>query len=126
MPKEDTSYQYFDYDGSTTSGGKSVTVGKNNGHGKFLVAYSNEEKTFAEKTQALGTDNASGFYLVANPYTCSISMAKFFEANTGLQKAIWMVENGEVKAISNAELDKQNYAIQPTQSFFVKKEDGKR
>ena len=124
LPKEDTSYQYFDYDGSTTSGGKSVTVGKNNGHGKFLVAYSNEEKTFAEKTQALGTDNASGFYLVANPYTCSISMAKFFEANTGLQKAIWMVENGEVKAISNAELDKQNYAIQPTQSFFVKKKGG--
>lgn len=124
LPKKDTSYQYFDYDGSTTSGGKSVTVGKNNGHGKFLVAYSNEEKTFAEKTQALGTDNASGFYLVANPYTCSISMAKFFEANTGLQKAIWMVENGEVKAISNAELDKQNYAIQPTQSFFVKKNEG--
>lgn len=124
LPKEDTSYQYFDYDGSTTSGGKSVTVGKNNGHGKFLVAYSNEEKTFAEKTQALGTDNASGFYLVANPYTCSISMAKFFEANTGLQKAIWMVENGEVKAISNTELDKQNYAIQPTQSFFVKKKGG--
>ena len=125
LPKEDTSYQYFDYDGSTTSGCKSVTIGKNNGHGKFLVAYSNEEKTFAEKTQALGTDNASGFYLVANPYTCSISMAKFFEANTGLQKAIWMVENGEVKAISNAELDKQNYAIQPTQSFFVKKKEGK-
>ena len=124
LPKADTKYQYFDYDGSTTSGGKSVTVGKNNGHGKFLVAYSNEEKTFAEKTQALGTDNASGFYLVANPYTCSISMAKFFEANTGLQKAIWMVENGEVKAISNAELDKQNYAIQPTQSFFVKKKGG--
>lgn len=124
LPKEDTSYQYFDYDGTTTTG-DSATVGKNNGHGKFLVAYSNEEKTFAEKTQALGTDNASGFYLVANPYTCSISMAKFFEANTGLQKAIWMVENGEVKAISNAELDKQNYAIQPTQSFFVKKEDGK-
>lgn len=124
LPKADTEYQYFDYDGSTTSGGKSVTVGKNNGHGKFLVAYSNEEKTFAEKTQALATDNASGFYLVANPYTCSISMAKFFEANTGLQKAIWMVENGEVKAISNAELDKQNYAIQPTQSFFVKKKEG--
>lgn len=126
LPKADTKYQYFDYDGSTTSGGKSVTVGKNNGHGKFLVAYINEEKTFAEKTQALATDNASGFYLVANPYTCSISMAKFFEANTGLQKAIWMVENGEVKAISNAELDKQNYAIQPTQSFFVKKKEGEK
>ena len=125
LPKEDTSYQYFDYDGSTTSGGKSVTVGKNNGHGKLLVAFNNDEKHLAEKTQSLGTDNNSGFYLVANPYTCSISMAKFFEANTGLQKAIWMVENGEVKAISNAELDKQNYAIQPTQSFFVKKKDGK-
>lgn len=88
LPKADTSYQYFDYDGSTTSGGKSVTVGKNNGHGKLLVAFNNDEKHLAEKTQSLGTDNNSGFYLVANPYTCSISMAKFFEANTGLQKAI--------------------------------------
>lgn len=124
LPKEDTNYQYFDYDGSTTSGGKSVTVGKNNGHGKLLVAFNNDEKHLAEKTQSLGTDNNSGFYLVANPYTCSISMAKFFEANTGLQKAIWIVENGKVKAISNEELDKKNYAIQPTQSFFVKKNVG--
>mgnify|MGYP002706235170 CR=1 FL=1 len=125
LPKADTSYQYFDYEGSTTSGDKPVPVDKKNGHGKLLVAFNNDEKHLAEKTQSLGTDNNSGFYLVANPYTCSISMAKFFEANTGLQKAIWMVENGEVKAISNAELDKQNYAIQPTQSFFVKKKDGK-
>lgn len=124
LPKEDTSYQYFDYNGNENSSSK-TRVAKDAGHGKFLVAYSNEEKTFSEKTQALGTDNASGFYLVANPYTCSISMAKFFEANTGLQKAIWMVENGEVKAISSTELDKQNYAIQPTQSFFVKKKEGK-
>lgn len=123
LPKEDTSYQYFDYNGSTTPGGKPVPVDKKNGHGKLLVAFNNEEKHLAEMTQSLGTDNNSGFYLVANPYTCSISMAKFFEANTGLQKAIWMVEKGEVKAISNAELDKQNYAIQPTQSFFVKKND---
>lgn len=123
LPKADTEYQYFDYKGNENSSSK-TRVAKDAGHGKFLVAYSNEEKTFAEKTQALATDNASGFYLVANPYTCSISMAKFFEANTGLQKAIWMVENGEVKAISNTELDKQNYAIQPTQSFFVKKKEG--
>ena len=123
LPKADTSYQYYDYDGKTTSGGKSVTVEKGTGRGRLLVAFNNDEKHLAEKTQSLGTDNNSGFYLVANPYTCSISMAKFFEANTGLQKAIWMVENGEVKAISNAELDKKNYAIQPTQSFFVKKKE---
>lgn len=123
LPKADTEYQYFDYKGNENSSSK-TRIAKDAGHGKFLVAYSNEEKTFAEKTQALGTDNASGFYLVANPYTCSISMAKFFEANTGLQKAIWIVENGEAKAISSTELDKQNYAIQPTQSFFVKKKVG--
>ena len=136
LPKEDINYQYFDYDGTTTSGSKKGDVTKpdvsaivssdknSTGHGKLLVAFNNDEKHLAEKTQSLGTDNNSGFYLVANPYTCSILMAKFFEANTGLQKAIWMVENGEVKAISNAELDKQNYAIQPTQSFFVKKNAG--
>lgn len=124
LPKEDTSYQYFDYNGSTTPGDKPVPVDKKNGHGKLLVAFNNEEKHLAEKTQSLGTDNNSGFYLVANPYTCSISMAKFFEANSGLQKAIWIVEKGEVKAISNEELDMKNYAIQPTQSFFVKKKEG--
>lgn len=136
LPKEDTNYQYFDYDGTTTSGSKKGDVTKpdvsaivssdknSTGHGKLLVAFNNDEKHLAEKTQSLGDDNNSGFYLVANPYTCSISMAKFFEANTGLQKAIWIVENGDVKAISNAELDKKNYAIQPTQSFFVKKKEG--
>ena len=77
LPKEDISYQYFDYNGNENSSSK-TRVAKDAGHGKFLVAYSNEEKTFAEKTQALGTDNASGFYLVANPYTCSISLKKFF------------------------------------------------
>lgn len=123
LPKADTSYQYYDYDGTTTSGGTSVQIGKA-GHGKLLVAFNNDEKHLAEMTQSLGTDNTSGFYLVANPYTCSISMAKFFEGNSGLQKAIWIVENGEVKAISSTELGKQNYAIQPTQSFFVKKIDG--
>lgn len=123
LPKADKEYQYFDYNGNENSSSK-TRVAKDAGHGKFLVAYSNEEKTFAEKTQALGTDNASGFYLVANPYTCSISMAKFFEANTGLQKAIWIVENGEAKAISSTELNMKNYAIQPTQSFFVKKKVG--
>lgn len=133
LPKADTSYQYYDYDGSTTSGSKKGDVTKpdvsaivssdknSTGHGKLLVAYNNDEKHSAQMVQELGTDNNSGFYLVANPYTCSISLKKFFEANTGLQNAIWIVENGEVKAISSTELDKQNYAIQPTQSFFVKK-----
>ena len=123
LPKADTEYQYFDYKGATTSSSKTQVTKDSKGHGKLLVAFNNEEKHLAEKTQSLG-DNTSGFYLVANPYTCSISMAKFFEANTDLQKAIWMVENGEVKAISGTELDMKNYAIQPTQSFFVKKNAG--
>ena len=123
LPKADMEYQYFDYNGTTTSGGKPVQIGKA-GQGKLLVAYNNDEKHLAEKIQSLGTDNNSGFYLVANPYICSISMAKFFEGNSGLQKAIWIVENGVVKSISNAELNMKNYAIQPTQSFFVKKNAG--
>lgn len=125
LPKADTEYQYFDYKGNENSSSKTSVTKDPKGRGRLLVAFNNDEKHLAEKTQSLGTDNNSGFYLVANPYTCSISMAKFFEANTGLQKAIWMVEKGEVKAISSTEPDKQNYAIQPTQSFFVKKKDGK-
>lgn len=118
LPKADKEYQYFDYNGTGNSSSKTSVTKDPKGHGKLLVAFNNDEKHLAEKIQILGTDNASGFYLVANPYTCSISMAKFFEGNSGLQNAIWIVENGEVKAISN---DMKNYAIQPTQSFFVKK-----
>ena len=121
LPKADTEYQYFDYNGNENSSSKTSVTKDPKGRGKLLVAFNNDEKHLAEKTQSLGTDNNSGFYLVANPYTCSISLKKFFEANTGLQNAIWIVENDEVKAISSTE----NYAIQPTQSFFVKKKDGK-
>lgn len=123
LPKADTEYQYFDYNGTGNSSSKTQVTKDPKGHGKFLVAFNNDEKHLAEKIQILGADNSSGFYLVANPYTCSISMAKFFEGNSGLQKAIWIVEKGVVKAISNTESDMKNYAIQPTQSFFVKKED---
>lgn len=121
LPKADKEYQYFDYNGNENSSSKTSVTKDPKGRGKLLVAFNNDEKHLAEKTQSLGTDNNSGFYLVANPYTCSISLKKFFEANTGLQNAIWIVENDEVKAISSTE----NYAIQPTQSFFVKKKDGK-
>lgn len=124
LPKADTSYQYFDYNGTGNSSSETSVTKDPKGRGKLLVAFNNDEKHLAEKTQTLGDGNNSGFYLVANPYTCSISLKKFFEANTGLRNAIWIVENGEVKAISSTELDKQNYAIQPTQSFFVKKNDG--
>ena len=120
LPKEDTSYQYFDYDGSTTSGGKSVQVGKA-GHGKLLVAFNNDEKHLAEMTQNLGADNNSGFYLVANPYTCSISLKKFFEVNTGLQKAVWVVDGDNVRSKAATDLADKDFFVQPTQSFFVKK-----
>ena len=122
LPKADTSYQYFDYNGTGNSSSETSVTKDPKGRGRLLVAFNNDEKHLAEKTQSLGTGNNSGFYLVANPYTCSISMAKFFEGNSGLKKAIWIVENGEVKATST-ELDYKNYAIQPTQSFFVKKDD---
>ena len=137
LPKEDTNYQYFDYDGTTTSGGKKGDVNKpdvsaivsseknSTGHGKLLVAFNNDEKHLAEMTQNLGTETAnnSGFYLVANPYTCSISLKKFFEVNTGLQNAVWLIEGDAVRSISSKDLSSKDFVIQPTQSFFVKKND---
>jgi hypothetical protein len=121
LPKADTEYQYFDYDGKTTSGNKSAAVEKGTGHGKLLVAFNNDEKHLAEMTQNLGTDNNSGFYLVANPYTCSISLKKFFEVNTGLQNAVWLIEGDAVRSVSSKDLSSKDFVIQPTQSFFVKK-----
>ena len=121
LPKEDTSYQYFDYDGTAPSGGKSADVDKSTGHGKLLVPFNNDEKHLAEMTQNLGADNNSGFYLVANPYTCSISLKKFFEVNTGLQKAVWVVDGDNVRSKAATDLADKDFFVQPTQSFFVKK-----
>lgn len=120
LPKEDKEYQYFDYTGSTPSSSK-MSVKKDEGHGKLLVAYNNDEKHLAEMTQSLGADNNSGFYLVANPYTCSISLKKFFEVNTGLQKAVWVVDGDNVRSKAAADLADKDFFVQPTQSFFVKK-----
>lgn len=120
LPKEDKEYQYFDYTGSKPSSSK-IPVAKNAGHGKLLVAYNNEEKHLAQMVQTLGTDNNSGFYLVANPYTCSISLKKFFEVNTGLQNAVWLIEGDAVRSVSSTDLSSKDFVIQPTQSFFVKK-----
>lgn len=134
LPKADTSYQYYDYNGTTTSGSKKGDVTKpdvsaivssdknSTGHGKLLVAYNNDEKHPAQMVQELGTDNNSGFYLVANPYTCSISLKKFFEVNTGLQKAVWVVDGGDVNSVSATDLTNKDFFVQPTQSFFVKKD----
>lgn len=122
LPKEDKEYQYFDYTGSKPSSSK-MQVAKNDGHGKLLVAFNNDEKHLAEMTQNLGTDNNSGFYLVANPYTCSISLKKFFEVNTGLQNAVWLIEGDAVRSVSSTDLSSKDFVIQPTQSFFVKKSD---
>ena len=122
LPKEDTNYQYFDYDGKKTSGNNSAAVEKGTGHGKLLVAFNNDEKHLAEMTQNLGTDNNSGFYLVANPYTCSISLKKFFEVNTGLQKAVWVVDGDKVSSVSATNLADKDFFVQPTQSFFVMKD----
>lgn len=119
LPKEDKSYKYYDYENNASSG--STDVNKSDGHGKFLVAYNNDEKHLAPMTQSLNADGKSGFYLVANPYTCSISLKKFFEVNTGLAKQAWIVEGSDVKAIAEDDFDKNDFAIQPTQSFFVKK-----
>lgn len=133
LPKEDKEYQYFNYDGTTPSGSKKGDVTKpdvsaivssdknSTGHGKLLVAYNNDEKHPAQMVQELGTDNNSGFYLVANPYICSISLKKFFEVNTGLQNAVWLVE-GDTVSVSSKDLSSKDFVIQPTQSFFVKKD----
>lgn len=127
LPKEDVSYSYYDYNGGSSSSkcvpvSKPATANANSEavHGKLLVAYNNSENHLAPMSQTLGDGNGSGFYLVANPYTCSLSLKKFFEANTSLQKAVWVVEESTMKTISESDLADKDFAIQPMQSFFVK------
>ena len=114
LPKEDNSYYYYDYSGTTPD--RSVSVSKST-TGQLL------ETAGDDATFTLDISNAQqmgGYILVGNPYMASLRMDKFFEKNPHLEETYYTYEESKVGAYTN----EPSKVIRPLQAFFVKKQDG--
>ena len=123
LPKADTSYDYYNADFDDTNErvepkdatktvsksdlGRLVTDGTSDGTIDVTVA----------DLQAQGTDDDMTYYLVGNPYMCSIDMGKFFDVNSSLDKHYLTYE---ASTASTVDATATPGKIRPLQAFFVK------
>ena len=123
LPKADTSYDYYNADFDDTSErvepkDATKTVSKSE-LGRFVTDGTTDgtiDVTVAD-LQAQGTDDDMTYYLVGNPYMCSIDMGKFFDANTSLDKQYLTYE---ASTASTVDATATAGKIRPLQAFFVK------
>ena len=121
MPKNDTSYSYYDTEGN--SQGDAVTVREASSSLKLLSDRLKQEATSSSITVGLEDKTGSGYYLVGNPFIAHLSLEKFFEANQGLEKKAYLSPDGETQVVVSDGLSTEagGTLIAPLQSFFVKK-----
>ena len=126
LPKEDVEYKYFKPDGGYSD--LKVAVTKPEKY-KLNVPYSNEPSLLGEISLPLTANTHSNnlYYIVGNPYTASLSMYRFLNGNTNLERKVWTLDNGVLNAHNIPEGTynrKDDYIIEPMQGFFVKVKEG--
>ena len=126
LPKEDEEYKYFKPDGGYSD--LKVSVPKPEMY-MLNVPYSNEPNLLGEISQPLTANTHSNnlYYIVGNPYTASLSMYRFLNGNTSLERKVWTLDNGVLNAhiIPEGTYNrKDDYVIEPMQGFFVKVKEG--
>ena len=144
LPKDDTSYQYFDWTdtGSNPAGGQQTVdksaiqnltyyYGDNNPHQELSMYRLKIDDPQADGNYTVDVSDLQvqdNYLLVGNPTMASVNMSKFFEVNTDLARGYWTYENGALKAylvssdytVTDSENNKGGI-IKPLQAFFVKK-----
>lgn len=126
LPKEDVEYKYFKPDGTYSD--LKVDVTKPEKY-KLNVPYSNDPSLLGEISLPLTANTHSNtlYYIVGNPYTASLSMYRFLNGNTSLERKVWTLDNGVLNAHNIPEGTynrKDDYIIEPMQGFFVKVKEG--
>ena len=126
LPKEDVEYKYFKPDGTYSDLKAAVTKPEKY---KLNVPYSNEPSLLGEISLPLTANTHSNnlYYIVGNPYTASLSMYRFLNGNTNLERKVWTLDNGVLNAHNIPEGTynrKDDYIIEPMQGFFVKVKEG--
>ena len=127
LPKADTNYSYYDSQSKTNV---SATVQKTADNYRMQLGDNINDKTLT-LTQPLNQNVHEGnsYHLVGNPYTSSLSMYRFLNANTAFERSVWTFADGKFTAHAiDTSLDydkKKDVIIPPTQAFFVKVKSAK-
>ena len=144
LPKKDSSYSYYDWNGNSQATdqtdndninrdnyGKLFTDDETAPDGRGLtygVVYDyrtvegKKEPTTREDGEVIESINeiqsAQGYQLVGNPYLCSINMEKFLSDNSSVldDTGYWTYENNTV----GTHIKGTGNYVKPLQSFFVK------
>lgn len=127
LPKEDTSYSYYEYgDNNTANGITNIERGGNNG--KLATDTETGDGSIQVKLTNIG--NIS-IFLAGNPFMATLDMDKFFEANSQLQKEYSILTaQGQCTFKSQNgtwESDTEGFtggSIAPMQGFFVITKEG--
>jgi len=125
LPKDDTEFLYYSYDGSVT--GNNTFINRTaNGRLAF-------ESPLTDITVNLSNQTSGNpVFLVGNPFIASLDMNKFFDINTDFERRYWLItENGlgavQLQAdgsVINTGDDMLNASVSPMQAFFLERTDG--
>lgn len=126
LPKEDTSYSYQKVNSDGTTSLTTTTLTRTD-NGKLRVNTDKSETAEGAITvtpdAVLPSDNH--YYLIANPYTSSISVAKFLTDNSSAveEAHLWVLRGDTLIQLpsENANQVSTEYnVVRPQESFFVK------
>lgn len=133
LPKEDTSYNYYEYD-------QNGTIGTNSGINTVLTADETAKRhklrtdgmtatgfTVAIRNSGSTPQVATGKFLVGNPFVCGLDMDQFFNENNTLAKSYYLLDAQGQKTIvynnTSGNWEQDGTAIkplvQPGQGFFI-------
>ncbi len=130
LPKADTRYNYYKYDGTESAVG--VDVDKAECY-RMVVSPSTEESAYSPVTEPLtdGIHSSDRFRIVGNPYTATLSVRQFLSGNPAFENKVWTLTAGHLEAFTiaadgddNADDHHNDVLIEPMQAFFVKLRDG--
>ena len=115
LPKEDTNYDYYKWDGNVPEDGQVKQKVDKSATGRLFTDGA-EDGTVQIPVGTVQT--AHDYLLVGNPYVCSVDMAKFLKVNENiLENKYWTYEHNTVANPYTTG------SVKPLQAFFVKVKD---
>lgn len=127
LPKADTSYKYYNADG-TESSIDAVTISRTNANKLATddmftrVEYDYANSSASELEFSLPTNVGNGdYYLIGNPFMAELNMSEFLAENNDVFEQKYWKSDGVVGIPTSGLTTSETGTIQPLESFFVKK-----
>ena len=139
LPKADTQYAYYTYDGLTDTGDNTaVTVNRTNAGRLATDGLTASTNLTVSLSASNSTGNANGnaestnkLYLLANPYMCNLNMQAFLTAHSTIfEQQYWLLtadrQTGVIMGDGTVSVSSSGTAptVGPMQGFFVQLKSG--